>query len=460
MLNGLSNSVAVPLALNENLSVSATTGNRVTLSGVVSDVSGKHAAVSMAGSGTLVLSNANTYSGGTTINGGIVKLGNSSALGSFPTNVINDGGTLDVGGQTLPVIITATTTNRIIMNNNSTIANSSANTAVVQEQLLNPSGGGQGVNINGSGNIEIDELTGNGAGWNVTNLNTGTVNFAGTNDNIGLRIISVNGTTLLAKDKSNPANYAGNSSWVAGGLTKMMNDGQIWTGGTLTYLAGSGGTFDMNGHVMTVASLNSTVTNNGVLMNNATNTTGTLTYGGGTFNATARDGLGKLALVATGSATLGGTNLFTGGLTVNGGTMTISNSVSTNLPITVASGAVLNLHFSGTNQIQSLTLGGVSQANGLYSSGNASPYITGAGILQVGPLVIGSTGPAYLTNSVSGNTLSLSWPAGQGWRLQMQNNSVSVGLSNNWVYITDTTINSTNIILSKTDGATFYRLHQ
>ena len=122
----------------------------------------------------------------------------------------------------------------------------------------------------------------------------------------------------------------------------MMNDGQLWTGGTLTFVAGSGGTFDMNGHVMTVASLNSTVTNNGVLMNNATNTTGTLTYGGGTFNATARDGLGKLALVATGSATLGGTNLFTGGLTVNGRRSTISNSVSTNLPITVASGAFLN----------------------------------------------------------------------------------------------------------------------
>ena len=160
-------------------------------------------AVSMGGSGTLVLSNANTYSGGTIIFGGTVKLGNSSGLGASPTNIINAGGTLDVGGQTLPVIITATSTNKIIMNDNSTIANSSANTAVVREQLLNTNS--IGVDIAGTGNIEIDELTGNGNGWNVTNLNTATVNFAGTNDNIGLRIISVNGTTLLAKDKSNPA---------------------------------------------------------------------------------------------------------------------------------------------------------------------------------------------------------------------------------------------------------------
>ena len=59
---------------------------------------------------------------------------------------------------------------------------------------------------------------------------------------------------------------------------------------------------------------------------------------------------------------------------------------------------------------------------------------------------MGPSGPASLTNSYDAgtHTLSLSWPAGQGWRLQMQTNSLSTGLSTNWTYITDSSVSSTN----------------
>ena len=66
--------------------------------------------------------------------------------------------------------------------------------------------------------------------------------------------------------------------------------------------------------------------------------------------------------------------------------------------------------------------------------------------------------PEFLTNSYHAGVLSLSWPAGESWRLQMQTNSASVGLGTNWVYVTDGTVSSTNITINPTNGAVFYRL--
>ncbi|MEI6078003.1 MAG: hypothetical protein WCS94_20660, partial [Verrucomicrobiota bacterium] len=71
---------------------------------------------------------------------------------------------------------------------------------------------------------------------------------------------------------------------------------------------------------------------------------------------------------------------------------------------------------------------------------------------------VGPSGPATLTNSYSSGALSLSWPAGQGWRLQQQTNGLAVGLFTNWTYVTDGTISSTNITIDATMPTVFYRL--
>jgi|GEM_PF-2599947 len=83
-------------------------------------------------------------------------------------------------------------------------------------------------------------------------------------------------------------------------------------------------------------------------------------------------------------------------------------------------------------------------------------YLGSTGTLTVGSF--GPSGSAVLTNSVSGGVLHLSWPPSQGWRLQMQTNSLSVGLRTNWTYITDGTLSSTNIPVDHTKPTVFYRL--
>ena len=81
------------------------------------------------------------------------------------------------------------------------------------------------------------------------------------------------------------------------------------------------------------------------------------------------------------------------------------------------------------------------------------------GTLRVTTSTVPSTG-TNITAVVTGNQLSLSWPANYiGWRLQAQTNAPGAGLSTNWVYVTDSSVtNQVFIPLNTTMGSAFYRL--
>ncbi len=139
---------------------------------------------------------------------------------------------------------------------------------------------------------------------------------------------------------------------------------------------------------------------------NLTLASGTTTLGAN--NATAEyDGAltgGNLVKAGSGTVTLTGANTFNGFITVNGGTLALTGATSyggnttvnagmlslsqPNLTysstVTVTNGAVLNLNFTGVNVVTALVLNGVTQPRGVYSSTNASPYLTGTGVIQVG----------------------------------------------------------------------------
>jgi hypothetical protein len=71
-----------------------------------------------------------------------------------------------------------------------------------------------------------------------------------------------------------------------------------------------------------------------------------------------------------------------------------------------------------------------------------------------------NTNPTNLTFSVSGGKLNLGWPADHtGWRLQVQTNSLAVGLNTNWVTVTgSTSTNQISVPLNSANGSIFYRL--
>jgi len=68
--------------------------------------------------------------------------------------------------------------------------------------------------------------------------------------------------------------------------------------------------------------------------------------------------------------------------------------------------------------------------------------------------------PTNLTAVLSGELMALSWPADHlGWRLQVQTNQLSTGLSTNWVVVPGTElVTSTNLTINPTTGAVFYRM--
>lgn len=70
------------------------------------------------------------------------------------------------------------------------------------------------------------------------------------------------------------------------------------------------------------------------------------------------------------------------------------------------------------------------------------------------------TTPTNITWSVSGANLSLSWPVGYtGWWLQVQTNSLNVGLGTNWVYVPGSSLTNDMVIpVDASQGSVFYRL--
>jgi hypothetical protein len=71
-----------------------------------------------------------------------------------------------------------------------------------------------------------------------------------------------------------------------------------------------------------------------------------------------------------------------------------------------------------------------------------------------------NTTPTNLDYSVSGNILTLTWPADHtGWTLQMQTNNLTSGLGTNWVDVPGSAnVNSTNITVDPTKPTIFFRL--
>jgi hypothetical protein len=84
-------------------------------------------------------------------------------------------------------------------------------------------------------------------------------------------------------------------------------------------------------------------------------------------------------------------------------------------------------------------------------------HLTTDGTLRVGSV---NTSPTSITAVLSGNQLSLSWPADHlGWHLQAQTNSLSTGLSANWVDLPGTAgVTNVNFTVDPANGTVFFRL--
>lgn len=422
------------------------TGGTLTLAGVLGESTlATSGSLAKAGAGTLVLSNANTYTGLTSVNAGILRLGNATALGGSTINAevtttaastsasVVAAQKLSVGQLVTGPNVPANTKITAISGTTLTLSQAATGTGTTPatfEGMTDINSGGT-LDLNGQTIHEpFTGLDGAGAGGIGALINSDTANPAqlandvtnigsftigGDGDLTASRFIGTSGSRTLTKIGAGTVTTHGSShnnlvAWVIeSGAVVLANSsgfgadrGVTINGGTLQ-LAGAnanlinndqsftvnGGVFDLNGKSEAVASVGGT----GGTIRNTAATAGTLFVGGGpggsssaSFAGAIEDGTGTLGLTKEGSGTqtLTGTLAYTGDTTVSGGTLSI-NSASLNNAATVAiaNGAVLDLTHGAIDDVAALKFNNVTQAAGTYNSSNSGGYITGSGSIRV-----------------------------------------------------------------------------
>jgi autotransporter-associated beta strand protein len=449
------------LTLFSNTTIVVDSGATLTLTNV-SGIAGASNALTIVGGGTLTLgglvslgtnaltasiatlnlNSTNFYSGGTTLTAGIVNVNTNGALGSGPVTATSTGRFVIGTGLNITNFFTATTVNpgaatgflMVNDNTNNTVTTISGpivfdNIAVSGGHFAGPTSSGY---LNVPGSITMPAST-------PMVIRLGNLRFSGGGGSYYTEI----------QPRANTTSIGANNGIATNAVMDLAGNGTAY--------------FDLNGFSQRLAGLKNTVTPANAALGFVTNssaTAGTLTLDLGTGNYFSFGGhiVGNQSLVmASGQQVLTGTNNYTGNTTVNGGTLELGlPTLSTNSTVSVTNGATLQLDYSVTNTVAAFVSNGVSQVAGVYSAATSSPYITGSGYLLVPSS--GPTLPGIITNSLSGNTLNLTWPAGQGWRLIGQTNSLSVGLSTNWGTVTGGSDGSISITIDPNQLAVFYRL--
>ncbi|MGU3493872.1 autotransporter-associated beta strand repeat-containing protein [Xanthobacteraceae bacterium A53D] len=391
--------------------------------------------------GTLILTVANTYTGGTTIAGGTLQLGSGGTTGSILGDVVTNGtlafnrsdaiafsgdisgtgGVTQSGGNTLTLSGTNTysgatnvVSGTLIMNGGSAIGDLSAVTVAAGASLTSSAGETIG-SLAGAGSVTVNALPLTVGG------NNGTTTFSGVLSGTAGLIKTGTGTLTLSGINTN----TGGTTVSAGRL--VVSSGYALSD-TATVSVAAGATLELLNANETVGALSS----GGAVALNAN----TLTVGGGNtgrnFSGTI-GGTGGLTKVGTGQQSLTGTNTYTGATLISAGTLIVSNgsALSDQSAVTVNAGAIFgvlgtetigSLAGAGsvmTNAIVTLTTGGDNSST-LYSGviselagaitlekiGTGTMTLTGANTYVGGTTISGGTlqiGNAGSTGSILGN---------------------------------------------------------
>ena len=389
------------------------------------------------GSGNvLTLNGNNTYSGGTTITAGTVAVTNVTTSGTVQLGT--NGITFASGGTLLNTGPGAQTTSRAItLNSGGGVISMSGNTMYLTGTI---SGGG-GLTSSGSDLI----------------LNPSAANNIGT--------MTVNGGRLFVFNANAIANSA--VLHINNGATLDFNvTGGISPANTMTFASGS--CLANRVGTLTVTTANVTFPASGTMIFNSDdqNTTaitvsgnypalagplaiqvgptGSSTVGNVTLSG-AISGTGGLTKTSTGTLVLGSANSYTGGTTVNGGSLTanVSNSLGASSgALSLASGATVTLTSSTSDTVSTLYLAGAPQVSGTWggtgsSAGNKNgTYFgtTATGLLTVSAVptstgLTSSSNPALPGAGVS-FTATVSPLAGSGTpsgTVLFKNNGVALG---------------------------------
>jgi len=339
------------------------------------------ASLTLNGSGTLLLSNANKYAGTTTVTSGSLTANNNAALGT--STLAFNGGTLQqTTGGTIslsnPITVSASNgtiggSNNLTLSGNSTLTGNKLITNTGTTTLSGILSSTGGVTVNNSTGAAI--LNGVNTYSGTTTLTSGTLT-ANNNSALGTSTLAFNGGTLQQT--------AGGTISLSNPITVSASNGTIGGSNNLT-LSG-----------------NSTLTGNKIITNTGTTTlSGILSSTGGvTVNN------------STGAAILNGVNTYSGTTTLTSGTLTANNNFALGTSTLAFNGGTLQQTAGGTISLSnpitvSASNGTIGGSNNLTLSGNGTltgnKIITNTSLTTLSGVLSGTGG--LTVNSSTGNAI-------------------------------------------------------
>jgi hypothetical protein len=150
----------------------------------------------------------------------------------------------------------------------------------------------------------------------------------------------------------------------------------------------------------------------------------------------------KVTLTATN--TLAITNYFYAGIDTNGTLLTQFGAIATGSTFL-------------TNSFDALAIGWRATANTSATTIDINKISVSSSVATPPQI---SLVPTNLVMQLIGNQMQLSWPADHlGWRLLIQTNTMSTGLSTNWATVENSTnVTATNVLINPANGSVFLRL--
>ncbi len=350
------------------------------------------------GAGTLTLAGAGTYDGGVTLSAGTLNVNNNTALGT---------GTLTLGGGQLSTTAgSVTATNAVSLTTSSTINVGAGNSLALSGIISNTTS--SSLTKSGEGSLTL-------SGVNTFNggviLNAGTLRATTSASALGAGTLTVNGGNLQL---ANDTGLSFNRNTTVGASTPITSDrltagagvghtlGTLSIGAqTLTLAAGSFvtsgtagltfGTTTLTATGATFAPAASTTLTLGAVNGSGNNFTvsgaGNVTIGG-----VVGTGTGNITQSGSGTLTLSGANTFSGGVTLNSGTVTVSNSAGLGTGTLRVAGGSLNAGTTGLTATNTVS----------FASGSALTYVGTNAMTLSGTITLAGTN----TLTVAASTLT------------------------------------------------------
>jgi autotransporter-associated beta strand protein len=386
-------------------------------------------ALTKSGAGSLTITNANTYSGGTTLNAGTLVLNNAASIGTGPLTI--NGGTLDTSTGSALTLTTNNAqrwagsfgfagsnnlsmgTGAVTLNANPTLT-VSAGTLTVGGAIS--SGTGNSFTKAGAGTLVLTANSSYNGGATVTG---GTLQVSGSGGStaLGSGNVTVNAGAMLIGANGDSFGFTGGSSpasiIIAGGTVTdlatsnyriTLPDMHFINGGTLTSAAGNAG--DSNGNYSffagTIESDSATstavISAGKIALQNGT-VTFTVAAGNVTGGATPGvdllvtpilsnwNGAGTIVKAGAGVMEMTGVSTYTTGTQVNAGSLILGSGGSiASAPVSVAAGAAMTVQ-NGASIAATTAL----QADGTYNDSNATRTIATLNGAATGAVNLNST---------------------------------------------------------------------